>query len=196
MDEIALIRLNRIFQIANVKFFLEDHNSTIYPRLSSFRKPWQWGKSTTHKAFNHCFPIIVLHRCRYASTWKLPRGSTKFITVTSLWSRWCIKSTEYRLLNQQIVQMCRSKKILQFRVTGLCEGNSPVAGEFPAQGTSNAENVSIWWRHHVVACAPCGTWYVKQFLTLKRLLFWTCIEDWNGPFRPGNILMQFSQWKI
>ena len=34
------------------------------------------------------------------------------------------------------------------RVTGLCEGNSPVTGEFPAQRVSNAENVSIWWRHH------------------------------------------------
>ena len=31
---------------------------------------------------------------------------------------------------------------------GLCEGNSPVSGEFPAQATSNAENSSIWWRHH------------------------------------------------
>ena len=29
----------------------------------------------------------------------------------------------------------------------ICEGNSPVTGEFPAQRTSNAENVSIWWRH-------------------------------------------------
>ena len=28
-------------------------------------------------------------------------------------------------------------------------GNSPGAGEFPAQMASNAENVSIWWRHHV-----------------------------------------------
>ena len=25
-----------------------------------------------------------------------------------------------------------------------------VTGEFPAQRASNAENVSIWWRHHVV----------------------------------------------
>ena len=33
-------------------------------------------------------------------------------------------------------------------VTGLCEGNSPVAGEFLTQMASNAENVSIWWRHH------------------------------------------------
>ena len=25
---------------------------------------------------------------------------------------------------------------------------SPVTGEFPAQMASNAESVSIWWRHH------------------------------------------------
>ena len=43
----------------------------------------------------------------------------------------------------------RSKKTSKPRVTGLCEGNSPVTGEFPAQSASNAENVSIWWRHHV-----------------------------------------------
>ena len=42
----------------------------------------------------------------------------------------------------------RSKKTSKFRVTGLCEGNSPVTGEFPAQRASNAEIVSIWWRHH------------------------------------------------
>ena len=35
----------------------------------------------------------------------------------------------------------------QFRVTGLCAGNSPVTGEFPAQRANDAENVSIWWRH-------------------------------------------------
>ena len=44
----------------------------------------------------------------------------------------------------------RSKKASKLRVTGLCEGNSPVTGEFPSQMASNAENVSIWWRHHVV----------------------------------------------
>ena len=42
----------------------------------------------------------------------------------------------------------RSKKASKFRVTGLCAGNSPGTGEFPAQMASNAENVSIWWRHH------------------------------------------------
>ena len=44
----------------------------------------------------------------------------------------------------------RSKKPSKLRVTGLCAGNSPETGEFPAQMASNAENVSIWWRHHGV----------------------------------------------
>ena len=43
----------------------------------------------------------------------------------------------------------RSKETSKLRVTGLCVGNSPGAGEFPAQMASNAENVSIWWRRHV-----------------------------------------------
>ena len=42
---------------------------------------------------------------------------------------------------------CRSKKTSKLRVTGLCAGNSPVTGEFPAQRASNAENVSIWCHH-------------------------------------------------
>ena len=43
----------------------------------------------------------------------------------------------------------RSKKTSKLRVTGLCAENSSGTGEFPAQMGSNAENVSIWWRHHV-----------------------------------------------
>ena len=45
---------------------------------------------------------------------------------------------------------CRPKKTSKLRVTGLCAGNSPETGEFPAQMASNAENVSIWWRRHAV----------------------------------------------
>ena len=44
----------------------------------------------------------------------------------------------------------RSKKISKLRVTGLCEGNSPVTGDFPAQMSSNAENASILLRHHEI----------------------------------------------
>ena len=48
----------------------------------------------------------------------------------------------------------RSKKTSKLRVTGLCEGNSPVT-----QWTSNAENVPIWWRHHM---SPL-LWYSQGF---------------------------------
>ena len=53
------------------------------------------------------------------------------------------------LLNRLFVH--RSKNTSKPRVTGLCAGNSPGTGEFPAQMASNTETVSIWWRHHVVA---------------------------------------------
>ena len=60
----------------------------------------------------------------------------------------------------------KSKKTSRLRVTGLCEGNSPVTGEFPAQRDSNAENVSIWWRldeiyyfENVYICFRSALWY-------------------------------------
>ena len=57
-------------------------------------------------------------------------------------NHWCIDC----LLNCLFSH--RSKKTSKLCVTGLCEGNSPVTRELPAQRASNAKNVSIWWRHH------------------------------------------------
>ena len=58
------------------------------------------------------------------------------------------QSHDFLLLNHLFRR--RSKKTSKLRFTGLCAGNSPVTGEFPAQMSSNAGNVSIWWRHHVM----------------------------------------------
>ena len=55
----------------------------------------------------------------------------------------------------------RSKKTSKLRVTGLCAGNSPGTGEFPAQMVSNAENVSIWWRHHEL-----NTWWLDKMAAI------------------------------
>ena len=44
--------------------------------------------------------------------------------------------------------MRRSKKASKLRVAGLCTGNLPVTGEFPAHMASNVGNVPISWRHH------------------------------------------------
>ena len=51
------------------------------------------------------------------------------------------------LLNRLFIR--RSKKSSKLCVTDLCAGDSPGTGEFPVQRASNADNVSIWWRHHV-----------------------------------------------
>ena len=50
---------------------------------------------------------------------------------------------------------CKSKKTSKLCVTGLCEGNSPVTSEYPAQMASNAENASIWCV--IVLCSVCWT---------------------------------------
>ena len=72
----------------------------------------------------------------------------------------------------------RSKKTSTLPVTGLFEGNSPGTGESPAQMASNAENVSIWWRHH--------TSYMRhtksQDLNVSRLVLQLPLPN---PLRPG-----------
>ena len=91
----------------------------------------------------------------------------------------------------------RSKKTSKLPVTGLFVGNSPLIGEFPTQRAGNAENVSIWWRHHdiviyrqpiswttavvvvlqiaVVGCVQCS-W--PQAFTLELIFaFCSCTKD-------------------
>ena len=64
----------------------------------------------------------------------------------------------------------RSKKTWKLRATGLCAGNSPVTGEFPAPMASNAENVSIWWRHHENDIISVSV-YVKNYMHSKNSAF-------------------------
>ena len=88
-----------------------------------------------------------------------------------------------RLLNR--LSRCRSKKTSKLRVTGLCEGNSLVTGEFPTQRASNTENVSIWWRHHeigecslskhLLACSVKTFSYVPLMVTSLNLE--TCADQ-------------------
>ena len=60
-----------------------------------------------------------------------------------------LKSPALWLFTQSFIQT-QIKETLKLRVTGLCAGNSPGTGEFPAQMASYAEKLSIWWRHHEV----------------------------------------------
>ena len=66
----------------------------------------------------------------------------------------------------------RSKNTSKLRVTGLCVGNSPGTGEFPAEMASNTENASIWWRHHAVLLrlyVCVATWKLHEQYSLETI---------------------------
>ena len=67
------------------------------------------------------------------------------------------------LLNRLLMR--RSKKTPKPSVAGLCEGISPVTGEFPATMASNAENVSIWWHHHAFCLVKLSFSLTLYFFT-------------------------------
>ena len=59
--------------------------------------------------------------------------------------------TSLMIVYSTVSSSADQRKKSKLRVTGLCAGNSPVTGEFPAQMASNTENVSIWWRHQSIS---------------------------------------------
>ena len=94
----------------------------------------------------------------------------------------------------------RSKRTSKLRVTGLCAGNSPGTGEFPAQMASNAENVSIWWRHHeysrsnhVVPPHSCFVWVAAVVESIIQLRIHFCCNWFRyTQKRQGNLGMGFT----
>ena len=60
-----------------------------------------------------------------------------------------ITSLTIVLFIQSFIQTQIKENIKAPRHWPLC-GEFTVPGEFPAQRASYAENVSIWWRHHVM----------------------------------------------
>ena len=95
----------------------------------------------------------------------------------------------------------RSKKTSKPRVTGLCVGNSPLTGEFPAQKASNAEYVSIWWRHHVNFVSLRTS---KPMMFMITAIFKSnirrCIHRWTfqhteAAIRRRYFQMDFLEWK-
>ena len=73
-----------------------------------------------------------------------------------------------------------SNKTSKLRVTGLCARNSPGTGEFPAQMASNAENVSIWWRHHdSLSPGRCGCHFIHPIFTCNLTLYVLKFSEWT-----------------
>ena len=83
----------------------------------------------------------------------------QYSDVSIMMSQWCLKSPASPLFTQPFSQpqIKENNKAPRYWPRA---GNSPVTGEFPAQRASNAENVSIWWRHHT----PASPLNVKSFV--------------------------------
>ena len=129
---------------------------------------------------------------RYAAEWHIPPYSWADSKLISL--RWRHNEPDgvwnHQPRNCLLNHLFRpkSKKTSKLRVTGLCAGNSLGTGEFPAQMASNAENVSIWWRHHdkirllqfktVVDVSACVNFAMPLIIGLMLLE--------NNPFPSGR----------
>ena len=92
---------------------------------------WGWDKIAVilHTIFSHMFP------------WTLQWRHNGRDSVSNHQPHDCLLNHLFRRSSKKTSKLCG---------TGLCAGNSPLTGKFPAQMASNAENVSIWWRHHEV----------------------------------------------
>ena len=68
-----------------------------------------------------------------------------YITMTSQWARWRLKSPASPLFTQPFIGAQIKENIKAPRHWPLC---GEFTGEFPTQMASNAKNVFIWWSHH------------------------------------------------
>ena len=89
----------------------------------------------------HCLDFVIKRLCQLNQARYLHYNDVIMSAMTS----------QITISTIVIYSNRRSNKTSKLRVTGLCAGNSPGTGEFPAQ---RASNVSIWWRHHVSWCFP------------------------------------------
>ena len=101
----------------------------------------------------------------------------------------------HRRLDSVLTRLCRrsSKETSKLRVTGHCEENSLMTGEFPAQRASNAENIYMWWRHN--ACSNFSlysrpkTIIIPGIMILVHTLFWFVVVRYTG------VVYAPSQWE-
>ena len=82
-----------------------------------------------------------------------------------------LKSPAYRLFTQPFNRAQIKENIKALRHWILC-GEFTGTGEFPAQRASNAENVSIWWRHYEHYWTESAKWLMAESLNLAMDFLW------------------------
>ena len=98
--------------------------------LIPFKNTWEHNSRKTKWLLG---PMIIF----WSLKWRHNNGYI-------VWNHWRLYYLLSRLLRR------RSKKTSTIRGTGFCGENSPATGDFSAHRTSDAETISIWWRHHVM----------------------------------------------
>ena len=114
------------------------------PYRTTVCKPLRWGIPDMRRPTTQAISLHWRHK--------------KYVGVSNHQPHDCLLNCLFRR---------KSKKRSKFRVIGLCAGNTTVTGEFPAPRASNAENVSIWWRHHVLSMSSSHS---VNILSEKRRL--------------------------
>ena len=87
--------------------------------------------------------------------------------------------TRLTIVFSTVYSGAESREASNLRVTGLCAGDSPATGEFPAQPASNAVNVSISWRYH------------DKKKSFSRIVM-TYVEEKYYPFGVAVVIFWFS----
>ena len=156
----------------------EDHGNSVFIDKQ--------GSNLTYELYgqNKIIDIHIIMRCHYNLVNFLPnRHNRQLIAHTWGWAMVCLCEYKFWFTLQLRHNGCdsvsnhqphdcllnrlfrrRSKKTSKLRVTGLCAGNSPGPVNSP-QMASNAENVSIWWRHHMFYVCCCSA-------SCSIILFW------------------------
>ena len=124
------------------------------------------------------YPAMVRQQCIRTLRWRHNRCDS----VSNHQPHHCLLNRLFRR---------RSKKTSKLRVTGLCAANSPGTGEFSAQMASNAENVSIWWRHHVCCWSELYSWEQNWILYIRSDLLLVLIN--NHLYFCVNVFFTYSQ---
>ena len=152
------------------------------------RRPWQHQHITTNVIVfyatrnSHGLRFVVF--CCNLSQLTLPMSNETLLWFHNGRNGVSNHQPHHCLLNR--IFRRRSNKTSRLCVTGLCEGNSPVNGEFPARRASNAENVSIWWRHDGIIAFQ--NIFVQQLVqvdinentkTPQYMIFATEIQRWR-----------------
>ena len=76
-----------------------------------------------------------------------------------------------------------------------------VTGEFPTQRASNAENVSIWWRHHTI-WSSCHNWVSACWLLMTLCIYFMSnmnnvwLYDTQNSFLCYQTQCDIETWRI